>query len=337
MAESNASLEIIEIQKSEFALWDEFVKNSPQGTFFHSTTWANIISESSGRKYKILFCIKKDQTVGGMLFFAHKKFLWRMITPIMLFPYNAPIFYQPAEEKPQRTIHHQLNISAKFENYLHQNYAYWIIDAPASNKDIRAYQWQGANVEPKYSYVVKLGNEKNLFDNFNQSVRRKLKQAEEQGIVVYESNEPETLIKLITKSYHRHGILPIFAENTFPLFLNKILELPQVKLFYSEINGKIIAARIVVVDEGTVFDLLAGSNDESGIGSAYLVSNVLEKFAASHQYFDFMGANNPQIEQFKRGFGGELVHGFRVTNKVKIPLTWLVQIYRYRLQKERIL
>jgi lipid II:glycine glycyltransferase (peptidoglycan interpeptide bridge formation enzyme) len=337
MTDDSTSFDIIEIKNSEFALWDEFVRESPQGTFFHSTTWANIISEYSGRKYKILFCVKNDQTIGGMLFFDHKKMFWKMITPIILFPYTSPIFYRPFGEKPQKTINYQLNISAKFQKYLTQNYGYWILDAPAFNIDMRAFQWEGASVEPKYSYVVKLGNEQKLLDNFNQSVRKKIRQAENDGIIVYESNESETLIKLIKKSYHRHGLLPVFSDNAFTLFLKKILELPQVKLFYSEISGKIIAARIIVIDEETVFDLLAGSDDERGIGSTYLVSHILEKFVLHYRYFDFMGANHPQIEQFKRGFGGELVHGFRVTNKVKIPLSWLIQIHQFRLQRGRIL
>jgi lipid II:glycine glycyltransferase (peptidoglycan interpeptide bridge formation enzyme) len=337
MAESNSSLEILEIQNSDSALWDRFVKNSPQGTFFHSTSWANLISEYSGRKYKILLCTRNDQPVGGMLFFDHKKMFWRMITPIILFPYNAPIFYQPVGEKPQKIINYQLEISAKFQNYLNQNYSYWILNVPAFNKDMRAFQWQKANVEPIYNYVIKFDSAKNLIDGFNQSVRKKIRQGEKEKIIVYESSESDTLIRLIKKSYHRHGLLPAFSDNAFKIFLSKILELPQVKLFYSEINGKIIAARVIVLDEETVYDLLAGTDDERGIGATYLVSYILKKYSSDHLYFDFMGANHPQIEQFKRGFGGELIHGFRVTNRVKIPLSWLIQFHQFRLQRGRIL
>ena len=98
MAESNQSIEIREIQKSESTLWNKFVDISPQGTFFHTTTWADIISSTFKRSYKIIFCTKNEQPVGGMIFFEHKKMFWKMITPTAFFPYCSPIFYLPVNE-----------------------------------------------------------------------------------------------------------------------------------------------------------------------------------------------------------------------------------------------
>ena len=118
MAESNALLKINEIQKSDSALWNSFVDSSPQGTFFHTTTWADIISSTFGRSYNIILCMRNEQPVGGMIFFPHKKLIWKMITPTAFFPYCAPIFYRPVDEKSQKTIQSKLNITASFENYL---------------------------------------------------------------------------------------------------------------------------------------------------------------------------------------------------------------------------
>jgi hypothetical protein len=45
---------IIEIQylkKEEFPLWDEFVKSSPQGTFFNTTNW--LIAEETRKFYLV--------------------------------------------------------------------------------------------------------------------------------------------------------------------------------------------------------------------------------------------------------------------------------------------
>jgi lipid II:glycine glycyltransferase (peptidoglycan interpeptide bridge formation enzyme) len=337
MAENYSSLKIIEVQGSDSTLWDNFVKKSPQGNFFHSMTWANIISNTFSRKFKTLICVRNEQPVGGMIFFEHKKLIWRMITPTPLFPYTAPFYYQPTDEKYQKTIHMQLNISAAFEEYLHRNYDYWILDSPANSKDMRAYLWQGAVVEPKYSYVVTLDKKENLINNFNQNLRKKLKQAAKQGAVVKESEDWPLIVDLIIKSYHRHGIRPNFPISTLQTFLEMALNYSQVKLFLIELDIKLLAARLVIIDEETIFDLLAGSADESGAGSAYLVNQIMMQYVDSHKYFDFMGADHPQIEQFKRGFGGELVQGFRITNKVKKPLSWFIKTHRYRLRKDRIL
>jgi len=337
MAESNPTLEIIKIQQSDSALWNEFVENSPQGTIFHSTIWADILSSTFGRSYNILFCVKNEQPVGGMIFFNHKKLIWKMITPTAFFPYCAPIFYRPVDEKPQKTIHNQLIITASFEDYLRKNYDYWILDIPSDSKDVRSYLWKGAVVEPHYSYVVSLKNKEALLDNFNQSVRKKLKQAQNQKAMFLESRDPQVLIDLVTKSYKRHGMKPLVSEKQLGIFLKKVLELEQSKLYYFELNGKVTAGRLVILDKVSGYDVLAGSDDTTGLGSTYLIASILEKYAGVIKQFDFLGADNPQIEQFKRGFGGELTQGFRVTNKIKLPLSWIIKLYRHRLQKDRVL
>ena len=337
MAESNPSLKIVELPKSESALWNEFVDSSPQGTFFHSTIWADIISNTFNRSYKILLCKRNEQLMGGMIFFEQKKMFWKMITPTAFFPFSSPIFYLPVDEKSQKTIQNQLNITSLFENYLRNNYDYWVIDISSNSKDIRSYLWQGAIAEPRYSYIVSLKSKEEILNNFNQSIRKKLKQAENQKAVLKKSKDIKILVDLISKSYRRHGMKPLVPEIDLMALLNGIISLDQVELYYLEMNGEIIAGRLVVVDKSIVYDLVAGSEDQTGFGSTYLVAALMEKYSEVCEYFDFLGADHPQIEQFKRGFGGELTQGFRITNKTKIPLRWIIKLYRNYLYRERIL
>jgi hypothetical protein len=42
--------------------------------------------------------------------------------------------------------------------------------------------------------------------------------------------------------------------------------------------------------------------------------------------FDFLGADHEQIEHFKRGFGGELLHGFKISSQPGFPLSWLLNL-----------
>jgi hypothetical protein len=335
MAESNSSLEIINVRISDYALWNQFVKNSPQGTFFHTTTWVDILSTTFSRSYDILFCLKKGQPVAGMIYLKHKKLIWDMITPTAFLPFCAPIFYRPTDEKPQKTIHNQLFITEKFESYLRDHFDYWVLDVPASSKDVRSYLWKGAIIEPQYSYVVSIKNREELYNNFNQSVRKKLKHAQSQNTSIIESTDPTRLTELVKQSYHRHGLKPLVSDNHLNKFLNKVLELKQANLYYLEHDGNIIASRLVIIDNLCGYDLLAGSDDQNGFGSTYLTVSILERYAGIIERFDFLGANHPQIEQFKRGFGGELTYGFRVSNKTKIPLSWIIKLYRYRTLRDR--
>jgi hypothetical protein len=337
MSESNVSFKIVEIQKSESTLWNTFVQNSPEGTLFHTTTWADIIASTFNRTYHILLCMKKEQAVGGMIFFAQKKLFWKMITPTPFFPYSAPIFYLPVNEKSQKTIHNHLHITASIEKYLRDNYDYWVLDLSPDSKDVRSYLWKGATVEPVYTYVISLTKKEDILKNLNQSTRKKLKQAEKQKLVIKESTDTTFLVDLINKSYRRHGMRPLVSDDQLKTFLKSVINLDQVKLFYLEKNSNVTAGRLVVVDKLTAYDLLAGSDDHTGIDSTYLVVSILLKLLGTVKYFDFLGANHPQIEQFKRGFGGELTQGFRITNETKIPLSWIIKLYRYYLHRERVL
>jgi hypothetical protein len=337
MAESNPSLKITKVPISDSALWNQFVDDSPQGTFFHKTTWADILSNTFERSYDIILCLKNKQPVGGMIFFRHKKYIWNMITPTAFFPYCAPIFYRPVDEKPQKTISNQLSITEKFESYLRENYDYWVLDVPANSIDVRPYVWKGARIEPQYSYVVSLKNKDQLYENFNQSVRRKLKQAQVEKASIIESTDPKKLLELVVKSYSRHGMKPLVGQDHLNSFLKKVMKLSQARLYYLDLKGNINAGRLVIIDKLYGYDLLSGSEESKGFGSTFLTASILEKYAGKIEQFDFLGANHPQIEEFKRGFGGELTQGFRVTNKIKIPLSWIVRFYRHRMKRERIL
>jgi lipid II:glycine glycyltransferase (peptidoglycan interpeptide bridge formation enzyme) len=336
MAERGIPFKIIEIDKPDYTLWDEFVVNSTQGTFFHTSKWSDIIADVFERQSRIVLCLKNDQPVAGMSLLLHRKYFLRMITPTPLFPYTAPVFYTPHSEKSQKTIYNQLSISAEIEKYLKKHFKYWIMDTPPVHTDMRSYLWQGASVEPKYSYIIHLDDENKVFGNFNQSTRKKIKQAQNEGANIIESQDYHILIELLNLSYKRHGLRPLFSKDSLDLFLQKVINLPQIKLYILEMKGAVKAARLVLVDDRVVYDLLAGSEDDSGTASTYLVFHILRNFiTGNHHYFDFMGADHPQIEQFKRGFGGELVQGFRVTNKQPMPLSWLINIYRKRLIRTR--
>ena len=117
--------------------------------------------------------------------------------------------------------------------------------------------------------------------------------------------------------------------------MKSVITLPNVKLFYVAAQGKIKSARLIVEDNQTIYDLLAGSDDDRGLASVYLVNHLLTTYCQSHQNFDFMGADHPEIEQFKRGFGGELRQGFRISGSVGFPLSLLVKLNEYRLNKIR--
>lgn len=140
---------------------------------------------------------------------------------------------------------------------------------------------------------------------------------------------------LFQKSYYRHNRNPLLPEIMLEKIIKPMIKLPNVKLYYLSMQNRVRSARLIVEDRQIVYDLLAGGDDETGFASAYLISNILTRYCHSHRQFDFMGADHPDIEKFKRGFGGELRQGFRISGKVGFPLSMLIKLNEYRLNKNR--
>jgi hypothetical protein len=117
--------------------------------------------------------------------------------------------------------------------------------------------------------------------------------------------------------------------------LPDLLALPQVKMYYLQSQNQVVAGRIIVTDHNMIYDLLTGGADESGLASAYLLSHIFESYCSQNLQVNFLGADHPQIEQFKRSFGGYLVHGFRITRPVRFPISLLLRIRTSYLSRKR--
>jgi len=314
------------LNENDYPLWNDFIMNSSRGSFFYTTEWANLLSYTFDRQFEVIVLQDDDQIIGGLIVFVQKRFGYRMITPVALYPYCGPILEKLPDAKYQKKIASGLENITCISEYLINNFDFWTINTSPEIKDIRSFQWQNCRVEPSYTYQLALKNWNACQQNFNQSVRKKVRQAEKENTTFKQSDEKNSFIRMYLHSYHRHGIKPLIDEKILDNFLTMALKLPQVKLYYVEKEDKKLAGRIILEDTDKIYDLLAGSDDPEGHGSSYLVYKILELYSGNEFVFDFLGADHPQIEEFKRGFGGQLANGFRISSPVKFPLSWMIRM-----------
>lgn len=335
MVEDLRSLTVSVLPTHNYALWDEFVAQSPQGTFFQTTRWAEILSRHFQRPYRILSIYRNNQLAAGCLVFEHKRCGKSLITPLALYPYSGPIFYKPQREKPQKTISDYTKLNSTLISYLDQAYPLWILESSYLLTDLRAFQWAGCTIEPAYTYILDLSDRDKMVQNFSSSLRKKIRQAAEMPFQVITAADPAEFIKLYLCSYQRHGMKALIPADTLGKLLPDLLALPQVKMYYLQLQNQIVNGRIIVVDQNNIYDLLTGGADESGLASAYLLAHIFESFCGQNFQVNFLGADHPQIEQFKRSFGGQLVHGFRIIRPLHFPLSAIFRIRRAFLMRKR--
>lgn len=320
---------IIEIQyltKKDFPLWDEFVNNSQQGTFFCTIAWLQILEEIYQRHLKIIICRRNHKIIAGIPFFENRKLFWKLITPVFLFPCDGPLFNLDYDSKPQKIIADQIKYLEKLLLHLKNEYKIIQLKTHYSLNDLRVFTWNDFRVEPEHTYICRIENEQTILKRFNQSLRKKIQKSKNKNFEITLSDNVDLFIGLYLHSYKRHGKIPPISSKILLLLLQQIIRLNNVKLYFVKMENQYLAGRIVVEDKETIYDLLAGSTDDSGLASSFLVAEIMKKYAGKFLYFDFMGADHPEIEKFKRAFGGELVHRFKVENIHGIFLNLLLRM-----------
>ena len=209
---------IINIQyldKKDFPLWDEFVKNSRQGTFFCSISWLQILKEVYNRPLKIIVCKRNQEIVSGIPFFENKKLFWKLITPVFLLPFNGPIFNTTPDTKPQKIFADQIEFVQKMLKQLKEDFKLIQIKTHHSFNDLRAFTWNEFQIEPEHTYICKIENWKTLIDGFNQSLRKKIQKAKDQGFKYSQSDDIDLFTDLYKSSYIRHGQTPPISNEYF--------------------------------------------------------------------------------------------------------------------------
>ncbi len=323
------------LDEVDYSLWNDFINQSLQGSFFYTTEWANLLSYTFNRQYEIIVLRENEQIIAGMLIFVQIRFGFHMITPMALYPNIGPVLKEISDAKYQKSIARKLEILTALTKYLHKNFDFWMFNVAPEINDVRSFQWQNCSAEPSYTYRVDLGDWGICEQNFNQSVRKKVRQAERENISFIQSDDKNDFMHMYSSSYHRHGIKPLIEDNLLEKFLSMALKLPQVKLYYVVQGDKKLAGRIILEDKNRIFDLLAGSDDPAGYGSTYLVYHIFKRYSGKNLTFDFLGADHPGIEEFKRGFGGDLVNGYRISSPAKFPLSVMLKMRTRSLQRNR--
>ncbi len=279
----------------------------------------------------MLVCRRGDEILAGLIVFDHSKWGLTLATPLPLFPFNGPVIRAMDDAGNHKITARTLKYSEAFARFLNKYYNYWIIDTGFGFHDVRSFQWTGCNLEPVFTYRLNLRNREDLSGGYNQTVRKKLKEATNLGITINETAGTGKFTELYERSYRRHAMHPPASKALVEKILGMIIKLPQVKLYIAESENKILAGRVIVEDRQIVYDLLAGSDDLTGLGATYIVHTLLTKYSSTHKQFEFMGAGHPQIEQFKRGFGGNLDIGFRISRKNRFPLSLLINLHNANL------
>ncbi len=307
------------LRADEFAQWEALVRESAQGTLFHSRLWLDALTEP----YELFGWFCGGELRGG---FAAGTAGPRAISAPYpaLTPYLGLIFPKP-DTKYVTRISTEKKIATAFATFLKSEFDSVQFRFPPEVTDLQPFIWEGFQTGLRYTYRLSLDSLESILANMDKKCRRDLTNAEKQGVRI-ETNVPFTqVMALCEKSLHRRGLttpLRPAAERMEAVLRNA----GRCKgLLARSREDAAIGAVWIVWDEKRAYYLLGGYDDSASSNNAVALAlwHAI-KFTTIDlrlSEFDFEGSMIPSIERFFRKFGGTLRPTYTISYQKAISLS----------------
>lgn len=317
------------LKKSEFGLWDEFVKKHHLGMIQQLSAWGEFQAQVEGRgPFWIVVLESGGEVVGGCLVVRHalpKALCW-------LYGSRGPILdYGDVDCEAMMEI-----LTAEVRKIADREKAvFWRIDPPVKVGfegyfgEMRkvGFRVSSGGFQPQHTLMVDLrGTEADILAQMKQKGRYNIRLAEKKGVRIFKSTPEDMEVnvgefyRLLTETTERDG----FSGHKEAYYLNMLRGLgagagPGVAgadLYLAEFEGKVIAGAIVTYF-GKVATYYYGvsSNEFRNLMAPYLLHWEIMKEAKGRgfEWYDLFGiapAGGEKghawegVTEFKRKFGG---------------------------------
>lgn len=300
--------------------WNEFVDESPEGTFYHKSYWLlNNIGASfkSAQEYKLFYLSDKNKNwIAAFYIPTSKKFGMNFIVMPHMTPFGgvmiSPIIHKLTISKKISNIK---EINEIFINELKKEKLLYYSFSP-EHTDIQPFIWNKYITSVRYTYRVNLVDENILWSNLQE--KTKINKGNKSNVTVkWGFNEYlDTYFELNDKSFSSQNI------NNFDNKLTKklLIELNKnnnciIGIIFDE-NNKAIGGCVLAYDNKRAYYIMGGISRENNFGMSYLLWQAIlyTKNTLNLPVFDFEGSMIPSIEKYFRKFGGELTPYYSLNN-----------------------
>ena len=302
--------EIRALNDHEFARWDEFVRQSPQGTLFHTTLWLG----AAGLPFRLLGCFRGSELHGGFaLSLIGPRAAGR---PHPAFTPYLGILYPQSRAKYVTELSNNKEIGGAFAAFLKSEFSWVEMLFAPEVIDLQPFIWQGFEVELHYTYRLSLGSLDSVLNNMDAGRRRNIVSAERQGVQIEIGTDFAQIVRLREISFERQGLVakdgPAAAR-----FEAALRPAGRCQGFLARSReGEPLGAVWIAWDDKRAYYLLGGYDSSANSNNALALAmwRAIE-FAATGlklPEFDFEGSMIPSVERFFRKFGGTLTPNYRI-------------------------
>ena len=183
------------------------------------------------------------------------------------------------------------------------------ISFPPSVIDLQPFVWSGYKVSPKYTYQINLNqNLDAIRSQLSSSHRNHYNKAKKDGVKWEISHEPEKMEQLVTYTLKRKR--QKFNKDYLRNILHHFCNSDNSIMCLAYLDGSPIAGATVIYNQQKAYLLFSGYDEEKKHGGAG-IGCVLELIESCKKIqipiFDFEGSMLEEVEQYFRGFGGQII------------------------------
>lgn len=301
------------IQCTDKSRWDDFVKDSSQGSIFCRTAFLDAL----GVDYDTWVLEDKGQAHLGTVILRKGKEI--LPAPHEFTMYQGPMFSKYVNTQPLHTRTTLiLKLTEEFITSLSQRYSSLSFCLHYSHPDLRGIQWFNYHEPQKgqfrfqlqYTGLLDLKQFDDLegyLPNIRTTRRYEYRKALRDGMMVESSDDIDTLLHLHHLTYERTGLEQTeeIAQTIRKITRTALDEKFGEILMCRNPSGEIVSATLFLFDERCAYYLIGANHPAQRNaygGTLLLIENI---FLAKHrglQWLDTVGINSPFRGDFKTSF-----------------------------------
>jgi len=270
-----------------------------------------------------------DHVIGGLAFQEARRFGLRVARNLPLTPVVGPFLDVTASNPVTSQTRVKQAGVALCEWFEAAGHAVVSVGFDRSWRDLQPFAWSGYHVTPTYTYLLDLGrSDDELWARLSSDRRKAVRKAAKDGIEVQPTFDAARVLALVRATFRRQRLA--FHEAVAAAALRDFLAPGRGFAFVATRDGVDLATVFCLADRATATYLLGGYDEahrHGGAGALAMWEAIRHARALGLATYDFEGSSVPAIEQYFRGFGGELTPGWRVS-KAWLPLELGLKLVR---------
>lgn len=328
--------ECIALDSEERTDWNDYVAASPQATPFHRFESLQVFARESGTTLHPLLVKKGAEPIGLFPVFERRVGPVRVAfspPPALKVEYLGPVLVERQELTRRRRERNLSHVVETALDWVDEHVGPRYIHARTGPRfdDPRPFEWRGWTVEPRHTYVVDLTVETaTLFDAFSSDARSNVRDAEEYDVNISPGG-PEAIdpiVDLIVDRHEQQGIdYPLEADTIHALY--DALPDGVVRPYLCEFRGSVVGGQLSLELGDTHLVWLGTGLRDIPIAPNDLMDWYVMQDSKSRgiERYDFLGANNERIADYKAKFAPEIERYYRL-ERGSLPTRLAAQTFR---------